>query len=308
MHVLPLRIADSFSARWRWGHARITVGPLVPDEVIELFTPHHTGKSLTLDVAEIVVHRHGADAVVKLIGFLKSLVHDVVEKLFIDVALGHLLGDAETDNGTLTRWYTLALVECIPGCTLGSGLGRVDSVLLLVDNVSVESVLGVFRLVLLVLAPDGLEVGVVVGEEELRVNIFSETTNVGRRRALEVALAELLVVGLASKLANLLALRLGVVVTPGPGVAEPDVRDDVQLSSLRATVVGCHTEQKLIRVIRLFGSLDEDIPVLVVLESVGVDQVVLALGLVAASVLLNEMLVGELLLRVLVEELHVRVL
>ena len=76
----------------------------------------------------------------------------------------------------------------------------------------------------------------------------------------------------------------------------------------RTTVVCRHPEQKLIWVICFLGRLDEDIPVLIVLEDASVNQVVFPLFPRALCVLLDDVLVGELFLGIFVKELHVRVL
>ena len=55
------------------------------------------------------------------------------------------------------------------------------------------------------------------------------------------------------------------------------------------------------------GELDEHVPVAVLVEDAGVEQLVLELGLRAAPVLRHQLSVGVLRLRVLVEHLHVRV-
>ena len=58
---------------------------------------------------------------------------------------------------------------------------------------------------------------------------------------------------------------------------------------------------------RRLGVLDDDVEVAVVVEDAGVEQLELEALAVAAAVLLDQPAVGELGLRVLVEELHVRV-
>jgi len=101
---------------------------------------------------------------------------------------------------------------------------RVASSLITLYDTLVEGILDVGRLVLG--APKLLEVGVVVGEEELGLNVLVLSTAVGRRRALEVALSKLFVLDVRGQVVNLLDLGLVRVVTPRPSVAEPDLRDD----------------------------------------------------------------------------------
>lgn len=146
--------------------------------MVVLFAPQHTRESLTLHIAKIVSHGHWAYSPVEVISFGQSLVHNVIEQLFIKVAVVGLLGNPETDDGALSGRDTIALVECIPGGTLGSCLVGVDSLLIAFADVLVEGVLDVLGLVLG--APEILVVGVVFREDELGVDILCAATVVGR--------------------------------------------------------------------------------------------------------------------------------
>ena len=99
--------------------------------------------------------------------------------------------------------------------------------------------------------------------------------------------------------------RLLSLVSPRPGVPEPQRREQVQPGRLLAAVVDRHLDQDVLR--PLLGVLEEDVEVPVVLEDPRVEELVLELLLRAPPVRLDEVPVGELALRVLVEVLHVRV-
>ena len=305
MHVLPLSVANGLPLGRRWRHAGVAVRPLVPNEVVVLLAPHHASQCLALNVAQVVGHRHGVDLPVELVGLGETLVHDIIKLFLVKVTLDLLLGDAETHNGAATGRNTITLVEGVPGTALGAGLLRVASSLITLYDTLVEGILDVGRLVLG--APKLLEVGVVVGEEELGLNVLVLSTAVGRRRALEVALSKLLVLDVRGQVVDLLDLRLVRVVTPRPSVAEPDLRDDVQFGGFGAAVVAGHSEQQLLGIIALFCGLNVAVPVTALVEDSGIDEVVLALCPRALGILFNDLLVGELLLRQLVEVLHVRV-
>src|SRR4051812_15596052 len=94
-------------------------------------------------------------------------------------------------------------------------------------------------------------------------------------------------------------------MTPAPGVSEPHVRNDVERCRLWTTIVGGDAEQQLFGVIGVFGSLDEDVEVAIVLEGICISDVVLAVFLPSSSILLDQVFVGETALRELVEILHV---
>ena len=83
---------------------------------------------------------------------------------------------------------------------------------------------------------------------------------------------------------------------------------DVQRRTLRSTVVRSDSETQLLFVVCLLSSLNEDIPVPVVVEDASVHHVVFAVELATPSILFDEVFVGEFALRVFVEEFHVRVL
>src|SRR3954447_4779230 len=117
--MAPLLIANALSARRRGDFSRITVAPLVPDEVVVLLAPHHSGESLTLDVAEIFAHGKRVDTVVEVIGLGTTLLDHIVQNFFVD-KLFLLAGNPETDDGTLTRRNSLTFVEGIPRGKLGT--------------------------------------------------------------------------------------------------------------------------------------------------------------------------------------------
>ncbi len=86
---------------------------------------------------------------------------------------------------------------------------------------------------------------------------------------------------------------------PRPGVAEPELRQQVERRRLGAAVVDGDPEEDVLR--RRLGVLDEDVEVAVVVEDAGVEQLELRVQLAAAAVLLDQPGVGKLRLRVLVE-------
>src|SRR6516162_268860 len=98
--------------------------------------------------------------------------------------------------------------------------------------------------------------------------------------------------------------RLVVAAAPGPGVAEPQRRQDVHLGRLGPAIVDRNLDQNIFRPI--LGVFDEDVEVAVVVEDAGVEQLVLELIPAAAAVGVNQIGVRELPLRILIEVLHVR--
>ena len=74
---------------------------------------------------------------------------------------------------------------------------------------------------------------------------------------------------------------------------------------VRATVVSRNSEKELLLVLGLFRCLYEDIKVPVILERVGVDDVILSLISAALCVFFDEIFVGKTALWKLVKEFHV---
>ena len=95
--VFPLRVSDTHPVGRRRRHVRVAVSPLIPNEVVVLLGPHHAGEGLSLNITQIVRHRHWADSVVELVGLFATLFDHVVKLLLVEVCSG-LLGEAETHD------------------------------------------------------------------------------------------------------------------------------------------------------------------------------------------------------------------
>ena len=89
----------------------------------------------------------------------------------------------------------------------------------------------------------------------------------------------------------------------GPVVPKPQGRQKVQLGRLRPPVDRRDLHQDVVRAV--FGVLDEDVEVAVVLKDAGVEQFVLHLVAGAPAVRFHQISIGERRLRVLIEVLHV---
>src|SRR6266511_1015925 len=92
---------------------------------------------------------------------------------------------------------------------------------------------------------------------------------------------------------------------PAPGVAKPQRGQQVQLRRLRTAIRRRDADEDVVW--RGFGVFDNHIEVAVIVEDARVHQFEFRVGLAASPVLLDKTRVRELSLRILVEELHVRV-
>src|SRR4030095_366 len=99
--------------------------------------------------------------------------------------------------------------------------------------------------------------------------------------------------------------RLSIIIAKRPSVAKPQCRQDTQPGRFRPPVVHGDTDKHVFW--SLLGVFDKNVKVAVVVKYAGVEQLVLELFPRAPPGSLNEVPVGILALRVLVEVLHVRV-
>ena len=100
-------------------------------------------------------------------------------------------------------------------------------------------------------------------------------------------------------------LRMAIVTTPRPGVAEPERREDVQRRGVGPAVRRLDQDADVVR--RAFRVRELDIEVARLLEHPGVDQLELVELTAAPSISLDQRGVGELTLGVLVQPPHERV-
>ena len=82
----------------------------------------------------------------------------------------------------------------------------------------------------------------------------------------------------------------------------------MEWSTFWSAVVGSDSKAHLLFLFSFFCSLNEDVPISIVVKDASIDQVVLAFEFGTFGVGVNEVFVWELPLRVLVQTLHVRML
>src|SRR5215469_3419080 len=172
----------------------------------------------------------------------------------------------------------------------------IDSGLVAVDDVLMESVFYVRRAIL----------GV---EEARKVCFVFREEQIGAAGAEQPALAILPVLQLdatAPRNAGSIS-RHGTtqVLAPRPGIAKPELRQDVQLAGFRAAIHGCNANEDVFDV-RL-GVFDDEIEVAIVRKYASVEQFEFWLAAATAAILIDQRLVRELGLRILVQHAHVAV-
>ena len=122
---------------------------------------------------------------------------------------------------------------------------------------------------------------------------------------MQPVLAKLMVRGLNDARPHLAQRRLRLVLAPRPGVAEPERRQDTKPGRFRPAIVHGDADEDVFRA--LLRVLHEHVEIPVVVEDAGIEQLVLELFPRSSPVGLDQVPVGILPLRVLVEILHVRV-
>ena len=93
-----------------------------------------------------------------------------------------------------------------------------------------------------------------------------------------------------------------LLVTPVPKIAQPQRGNQAQLGFISAAVDHANANEQVFRA--GFGVINENVEVAVVIKNAGLNQLVFGLITTAPAVLLHQVLVGEFLLRVLVQPPH----
>ncbi len=285
-HVEPLGVPDRARLAARERMCVVLLQPPVQVEVVELLRPEHAGERLAVYAALVLAERARRDPVVELVGIEDPLAEGVLE-VGAERLARRAGGQAKPDGLAASGRH----VDDVAGRRLGAGLRGVHGALLARDHVAVERVLHVRRRV--GRTPQPFVVRLVLGEEQFR-----------RAVARERVVAEFWM-GRDHRSASLTQDRLRVVISPRPGVPEPQRRQQVQPGGLGAAIVDRHPDEDVVR--PGLGVFDEHVEVPVIVEDPRVDQFVLEFLPRAPLVRLHEVPVGVLPLRVLVDLLHVRV-
>ena len=180
----------------------------------------------------------------------------------------------------------------VVGRGLGPHLGGIHRLALSRDDVGVERILDVGRSI--GLAPETLRIALILREQQLRPSI-----------AIQPVLAQFMVGGLNGARPRLPQRRLSIVLSPRPGVPEPQRRQQPKPGRFRPAIVNGDADEDVFRA--FLGVLHEHVEVPVVVKDARIEQFVLELLPRPSPVRLDQVAVGKLPLRVLVQILHVGV-
>ncbi len=282
VEVAPLVVATALATlRWR-GSGGIALQPAVHVEVEELLRPQHPGQRLAQHASFVLAGARGREGGVEPVGVALALDHGLVPRI---VDTGTIGGHPEPDLGGPPGRRRQAVAEG----GLAPGVVRVDR-RRAVDDVVGDPVLWEGRPIG---PPEANSVGLVLAEQGL-----------GRAVPDQHHAAEVVV--LRHQRAVLVHDdRLAVVQAPGPGVAEPQRRQHVERGFVRAGVADPHADADVVGA--GLGIVDGDVPVAVVVQDAGVQQLELGVVPAAGPVLAQQPLVRELPLWVEVGPAHPRV-
>ena len=149
------------------------------------------------------------------------------------------------------------------------------------------------------LAKNALAVGFIFAEQQ-----FGQCFLTVHRAGMKFKCAELLVFHHDRRTAaHGPQIRLVQIFFPRPGVAKPQVRQDVKGCSFRPTIVDGHAHQDVFR--RILGVFHEHVEVTVIVKNARVEQFKFRFTFAARRAFCNQPVVGKGALRILVEHLQV---
>ena len=290
-HVRPVAVSHRRRARFARIDAML-LQPFPDIEEIVLLGPQHPGQGLPHHVRRVGADPGRRQAAVERIGFAPARREDIGEAVEgIAGRFRRCIGQAQADDGSLPGAHRHLVVRG----RLGPDLLRIDRVLLARRDEVVDAVLDVGGRV--GRAEEALIVRLVLGEEQRRaafaMQVIGSDLGFGRR---DDAVARRRGVDFQG--------RPGRVGPPAPDVAEPQRGQEMKRGRVRPPIADADLDQDVGR--PLLGIFDDDVEVAIVLEDAGIEQLVLHVLAATPTVRGDQVVVGVGLLRILVEELHVR--
>ena len=297
VEVPPPRIARVLPFVGRRRARVVAVEPDVDVVQVALLRPEHAGERLALDVLLFVRRFRRMDARVEVVGFRAPLRDDGVD---VDRRIALRLQRHPHDRG-----FAGLDVESHPAARLRPFVRGIHGLLVVRGDAAMEGVLHERAVRRVAGAEDARSVCFVVGEEEARIGRQLEHERAECRFREEAGeLRSVAVVGEQALVSVRQVNRAdggldAAVVRPDPGVAEPELRDEMDRRALRPAVVRGDADGDRVRV--GLGDLDLDVEVAALVEDAGVEQLELRIARAARAVLRDQLLVRKRALRILVE-------
>jgi hypothetical protein len=141
VHMIPSLIANILATARRSRALLISFNPTFVDEVIILFTPQHSGKSLTLNIPHIIREGEVGKSPIERIGLRFPLGNHIIKFRFIEIAIvANFVCQFESNDSTLSGGNVSELVPCAAFGAKPFGVDGVDSRL---NDTFVESIFDV---------------------------------------------------------------------------------------------------------------------------------------------------------------------
>jgi hypothetical protein len=230
--------------------------PELQVEVIVLLAPEHPRQRLAVHPALVFAESAGRDPVVEFVRVSDAALEDLLEAL--EGILRRRGCEPQADRLAAAAGH----VEHIVGRGFGPRLGGIHRFGLSLDDVSVERILDVGRSARL--APETLRVALILGEQQLRTAL-----------AAQPVLAQCMVGGLNGTRRHLTEGRLAIVLDPGPGVPEPERRQQAKPGRFHPTIVHGDSNEQVFRT--FFGVFHEYVEIAVFVKHAGVEELILEL-------------------------------
>src|SRR5258706_556105 len=252
-----------------------------------LLAPDHAGKGLSLNAAGVDAGNAGLQVGVKFIGFADALGEHSVKVR--ERALDRAWRQAQLYGLRAARRN----LEREPDGGLRAGLPRIDGMLAAGHDTFMDAVLPVTRP--RIIAPQAAGIRFVVAEQD----------RPWRTVSVQVATSQLRVIDLDGDMLRHAQFRLVGPSVPTPGIAKPQLGQQVERGGLGSAVVRGDTHQDVF--VAGLSVLDHHIEIPVVGEGLRVDELEFRIGDAAQAILLLQLRVRELPLRVLVKHLQIGV-
>jgi len=141
VHMIPCLITNILATARRSGALLISFNPTFVDEVIILFTPQHSSKSLTLNIPHIIREGEIGKSPIERISLRFPFGNHIIKFRFIEIAIiANFVCQFESNDSTLSGRNVSGLVPCSAFGAEPFGVDGVDSRL---DDTFVESIFDV---------------------------------------------------------------------------------------------------------------------------------------------------------------------
>ena len=300
VHVVPVLVAGCNLPRRLEGVGPALLQPPVHVVVVELLGPEHARQRLPHHVRRVGVEGGRGDGRIEFVGLLPAS----PQHLLVVAPEGSVgavrpqdvgrtdLGEAQANDAMSARLDG----EAIVGRGFRARPPGIHGLRPAQDHAVVDAVLDVRGPV--GDAEDALRVGLVLREQEghISVAVQVELAEFGVRRGHDHA---------GRGAIRLPEQRPVAARPPGPQVAEPERRQDVEFGRVGPAIVGRELDEDVLR--RFLGILDEHVEVAVLVEDTGIEQLILELAFPPPPIRFQQVGIGECRLGILIQVLHVRV-